>query len=440
MVPHLKTALSGPLLALERRFLEFSAPIEQWLRGQWQEHCPPFYASCDLRNAGFKLAPVDTNLFPGGFNNLNPAFLPLCVHAAMSAVERFCPSACKLLLIPENHTRNLYYLQNVAQLAAILAQTGLEVRIGSLLPDLAVPRKIELPLGGSILLEPLTRHGERLGLADFNPCAILLNNDLSGGLPALLAGTSDQVILPPLHAGWFVRRKSRHFAAYDQVSREFADLLDIDPWLIAPDFVACGALDFQTRQGEAALAEAVSGVLEKTRRKYREYGIDETPYAVIKADAGTYGMGVMTVRDASAVLGLSRRERNKMSVIKEGQAVSEVIVQEGVPTFETVRDAVAEPVVYLFDRFVVGGFYRVHTTRGKHENLNSPGMKFEPLAFETGCNLPDCRDNPDAPPNRFYAYGVIARLASLAAALELEATAPAGVEAQAAAPCLAEAA
>jgi glutamate--cysteine ligase len=438
MVPHLKTALNGPLLALERRFLEFSAPIEQWLRAQWQEHRPPFYASCDLRNAGFKLAPVDTNLFPGGFNNLNPAFLPLCVHAAMSAVERFCPSACKLLVIPENHTRNLYYLQNVAQLAAILGQTGLEVRLGSLLPDLAEPRRIALPLGQSLLLEPLVRHGGRLGLADFNPCAILLNNDLSGGVPDLLAGLSEQVLLPPLCAGWFVRRKSRHFAVYDTVAHAFADLLDIDPWLIAPDSIACGALDFQTRQGEEALADAVSGVLARAARKYREYGISEPPYAVIKADAGTYGMGVMTVHDASAVIGLSRRERNKMSVIKEGQTVSEVIVQEGVPTFERVRDAVAEPVVYLFDRYVVGGFYRVHTARGKHENLNSPGMQFEPLAFETGCNLPDCRDNPDAPPNRFYAYGVVARLASLAAAMELEAMLPAG--AAHFAPCLAEAA
>ena len=80
MVPHLTTALTGPLLELERRFLDSSTQIEQWLRAQWQEHTPPFYSSCDLRNSGFKLAPVDTNLFPGGFNNLNAAFLPLCVH------------------------------------------------------------------------------------------------------------------------------------------------------------------------------------------------------------------------------------------------------------------------------------------------------------------------------------------------------------------------
>jgi glutamate--cysteine ligase len=81
VVPHLKTALAGPLLDLERRFLDRMPEIEHWLRTQRQEREIPFYASVDLRNAGFKLAPVDTNLFPGGFNNLNPESLPLCVQA-----------------------------------------------------------------------------------------------------------------------------------------------------------------------------------------------------------------------------------------------------------------------------------------------------------------------------------------------------------------------
>ncbi|MGB7535292.1 MAG: glutamate--cysteine ligase, partial [Azonexus sp.] len=157
MVPHLTTALTGPLLELERRFLDSSTQIEQWLRAQWQEHTPPFYSSCDLRNSGFKLAPVDTNLFPGGFNNLNAAFLPLCVQAAMVAIEKICPEARNLLLIPENHTRNLFYLQNVAQIAAILRQTGLNVRLGSMLPEITRPTPVQLPNGQSLLLEPLVR-------------------------------------------------------------------------------------------------------------------------------------------------------------------------------------------------------------------------------------------------------------------------------------------
>ncbi len=431
MVPHLTTALNGPLLALESKLLNATPDIERWLRGQWQEHTPPFYGSVDLRNSGFKLAPVDMNLFPGGFNNLNSAFLPLCVQAAMSAIDKICPSAKNLLLIPENHTRNFFYLQNVAQLATILRLTGLNVRLGSLLPEIEKPTPIILPDGTTLLLEPLIRGQNRLGLEGFDPCAILLNNDLSAGIPPILQNLEEQFILPPLHAGWAVRRKSTHFAAYDEVASEFAQLLEIDPWQINPYFAVCSSVNFHERQGEECLSSSVDAVLGAIRKKYKEYAIDETPYVVVKADAGTYGMGVMTVKDASEIVGLNRKQRNKMSVVKEGMNVSQVIIQEGVHTHERVgkddKAGVAEPVVYMIDRYVVGGFYRVHSGRGKDENLNAPGMHFEPQAFETSCSLPDQCQNPDAPPNRFYAYGVVSRLAHLAASIELERTAPAEV-------------
>ena len=428
MVPHLKTALTGPLLELEKRFLDSATTIEQWMRAQWQDHLPPIYGSTDLRNAGFKLAPVDLNLFPGGFNNLNDAFMPLCVQAAQAAIERICPDARNLLLIPENHTRNQFYLQNVARLVSILQLTGLNVRIGSLLPDLLEPTTLELPNGATLTLEPLKRQGGRLGVAGFDPCAVLLNNDLSAGVPEVLRGLDEQWLIPPLHAGWHARRKSRHAAAYDRVAREFADVIGIDPWRINPEFGVCGEINFHERTGEECLASQVDSLLTRIRAKYKEYGVSETPFVVVKADAGTYGMGVMTVRDASEVVGLNRRQRNKMAVVKEGLQVQEVIIQEGVHTFESLEGAVAEPVVYMMDHYVVGGFYRVHTERGRDENLNAPGMHFEPLAFDTCCTLPDSGQGPDAPPNRFYAYGVVARLALLAASVEIEETAPAELE------------
>ena len=101
-VPHLTTALNGPLLQLESHLLDRQADVEAWLREQWLQTPAPFYASVDLRNAGFKLAPVDTNLFPAGFNNLNPAFMPLCIQAAQAAVERICPTARRVLIIAAN--------------------------------------------------------------------------------------------------------------------------------------------------------------------------------------------------------------------------------------------------------------------------------------------------------------------------------------------------
>ncbi len=421
MVPHLTTAQTGPLLELEQHILDSMPRIEHWLRTQLIEHGAPFYASVDLRNSGFKLAPVDTNLFPGGFNNLNPDFLPLCVQAAMAAVGKICPDAQRFMLIPENHTRNTYYLQNVAALSRILRQAGLTVRIGSLLPDLQQPMSLELPDGGSLTLEPVRRKGNRLQLDDgYNPCAILLNNDLSGGIPEILQDL-EQSLIPPLQAGWAVRRKSNHFAAYNHVAGEFAELLGIDPWLVNPYFSTCEEVNFQERTGEECLAAKVDDLLQRIRAKYREYDVEHEPFVIVKADAGTYGMGVMSVKSPDDVRDLNRKQRNKMAVVKEGLEVSEVIIQEGVYTFESINDAVAEPVVYMIDHYVVGGFYRVHTGRGVDENLNAPGMHFEPLAFETPCSLPDCAGNPDALPNRFYAYGVVARLALLAAAIELEA-------------------
>src|SRR5438128_7584734 len=188
MVPHLTTSLTGPLHDIERIVLDQRPEIERWFRTQWQEHAVPFYASVDLRNAGFKLAPVDTNLFPGGFNNLNPAFLPLCVQAIQTAVERVCPDARGILLVPENHTRNTFYLQNVAALEGILRQAGMRVRLGTLNPEITTTTPIELPSGGVLRLEPLIRNNHRIALDNFDPCMVLLNNDLSAGPPAVPQG------------------------------------------------------------------------------------------------------------------------------------------------------------------------------------------------------------------------------------------------------------
>ena len=425
MVPHLITALNGPINELEQRILESMPAIERWFRLEWMEHTPPFYTSVDVRNAGFKLAPVDTNLYPGGWNNLTPEMLPLAVQAAMAAIEKICPEAKNLLLIPEKHTRNSFYLQNVQRLMQIFGSAGLNVRLGTLDEGVTEPTSLPLPDGSALTLEPLVRSRRRLGLKDFDPCTILLNNDLSAGIPEVLENLHEQYLLPPLHAGWAVRRKSLHFQSYEEVAKKFAKLLGMDPWLINPMFARCGKVNFQEGTGQECVQSHADALLGKIRRKYKEYGIQEKPFVIVKADAGTYGMGIMTVRDAKDLDELSRRSRNKMSVIKDGQEVSEVIIQEGVPTYERMHDAVAEPVVYMIDRYVVGGFYRVHAERGIDENLNAPGASFVPLAFAEHHQLPKPGEKPGASaPNRFYMYGVIGRLAMLGASYELEATDP----------------
>ena len=420
-VPHLTTALTGPLDIIESVILDRQARIESWFRSQWRRTPAPLYASVDLRNAGYKIAPVDTNLFPGGFNNLNPAFESLCIQSAQSALERLDRPVDRALIIPENHTRNLHYLENLAVLQGIFEKAGFETRLGSLLPGLDEEMRIELAGGSSVCLEPLLREGAGVCVRNFRPDLLVLNNDLSSGVPEFLQGV-DQLILPPVKLGWSDRSKTVHFNFYRDIARDFAALLDIDPWLIEPLFRNCGEVDFMKRAGESCLSKNVESLLNAIRKKYEEYGITSAPFVMIKADSGTYGMGVMSVQSPEEVHDLNRKQRTKMATVKEGQKVTKAIIQEGVHTHETwdKPNTVAEPVVYLIDQNVVGGFYRVHPQRATNENLNAPGMYFERLAFDECCNSPDKEQSPDAHPNRFYTYGVIARLASLAAGREMK--------------------
>ena len=423
MVPHLITALTGPINDLEARILDSMPAIERWFRLEWMEHTPPFYSSVDLRNAGFKLAPVDTNLYPGGFNNLTPEMLPLAVQAAMAAIEKICPEAKNLLLIPGPLIRNTFYLSNVQRLVRIFTQAGLNVRLGTLDTSITQPTPVALPDGTALVLEPLLRNRGRLGLKDFDPCTILLNNNLSAGVPKAIEHLYEQYLLPPLHAGWAKRRKLQHYQAYEEVAKKFAKLLGMDPWLINPMYAPCGAVDLGDDAGLGNLQTSVDALLTKVRRKYKEYGINEKPFVVVKADSGAHGFSPFIVRDAKDLADPARRGRNQGAAPDAG-ALS-LIVQEGVPTYERVNDAVAEPVVYMIDRYVVGGFYRVHAELGIDESLNAPGASYVPLAFAESHHLPKRGEKPGASaPNRFYMYGVLGRLAMLAASYEMEATDP----------------
>ena len=414
MVPHLITALNGPINELEQRILDSMPAIERWFRLEWMEHTPVFYSSVDVRNAGFKLAPVDTSLYPGGWNNLTPAMLPLAVQAAMVAIEKICPEAKNLLLIPENHNNNAsntFYLSSIAQLRRVFHMAGLNVRIGSIDPDIKQNTTVELPNGETIVLEPVIRSAQRLGLKDFDPCTILLNNELTKGVPGILEELHEQFLLPPLHGSGSIRRKSTHYKSYEDVCKRFGKLLGVDSWLINPMFSTCT---------DADLATTVDTLLAKIKKKYKEYGITDKPFVVVKTNHSSQsdkhtGSSVMMLRQSSEL------KNHKDIELFNG----ELVVQEGVLTKERMNDAVAEPVVYMMDRYVVGGFYRVHADRGMDENLCSPGSRYVPLAFAESTELPQPGVKAGASaPNRFYMYGVIGRLAMLAASYELEATDP----------------
>ena len=155
--------------------------------------------------------------------------------------------------------------------------------------------------------------------------------------------------------------------------------------------------------------------------KYERYGIDEKPYIMIKADSGTYGMGIIQVSDINDLKNINREQRTRMTKIKGGAPLNKVILQEGIYSNEkiNIKSDVVEPVIYSFGSSLLGGFYRIHEDKDYSENLNSPGMSFHPISFNDACISPDSNQPIHSDTNKFYIYGVIARLAILAAAKEL---------------------
>ena len=109
--------------------------------------------------------------------------------------------------------------------------------------------------------------------------------------------------------------------------------------MINPLFARCGEVDFRDTAGNDCLVSQVDQLLAAIREKYRTYEIKQKPFVIVKADAGTYGMGIMTVHDAAEVAAPNRKQRNKMAIVKEGLQVSEVIIQEGVHSYEKVESA-----------------------------------------------------------------------------------------------------
>jgi len=387
-----------------------SQDIEAWFEAEYAKTPPFFYTSVDLRHSGDKLAAIDTNLFPAGFNNLTPAAQERAVEAAKTRLKH----GEKVLIVPELHTRNKKYLDNLVVLTDILTRAGAEVQIGTLMEDQEEPLELVSANETALTQYPLKREGARLMTREgFDPDFILVNNDMTTGAPELLQGL-EQEVNPCTGMGWYRRKKSAHFQSYQQVVNQFGRDMGINSWRLQAEFQDCGQVNFKEMTGLECVAMAVEKLVHSLKEKYATYGVEREPVVFVKSDVGTYGMGVMTVRSGEEVMNMNRNTRKKMNVIKSGTLNTSVIIQEGIPTIDKVEGQSAEPMLYLVQGQAVGGAYRVHSQRSAEENLNSVGMRFVPLCCDGNQPL-------DEPTHcDFRVLRLVAQLASLAAAREGE--------------------
>jgi len=138
----------NPKEHLATRIIARASELEAWHGRHASLAPPPFYCSLDLRDSGHKVVPVDSNLFPAGFNNICPDDRLASKPILKRAIERMLGAhGRKILILPEAHTSNGWYIENLFYLREMLTQAGLDVRVGwvpSLMEGESVPDRLEL--------------------------------------------------------------------------------------------------------------------------------------------------------------------------------------------------------------------------------------------------------------------------------------------------------
>ncbi|MEC8927049.1 MAG: glutamate--cysteine ligase [Candidatus Thermoplasmatota archaeon] len=335
----------GPaiLAELEARIIEKKDDLETWFAAKRAELKMPIYGSVDIRDANWKVAVVDANQYPAGFNNLNDGDIGAHLRAAIGNLRH-------VHIWPESHTRNPAYSNNIEALTTILENEGYAVTHGIL----------EIKPG-----EPVSCQGAI-------PDLILLNNDLTEGpLPNL-----GVPVLPSPEMGWHRRRKSAHFKAAQPFLNEVAELLEIDPWFISTHWIVSEDKCLEKETCRTLLAAEVDEFLTYLQLKYDQFGIEGTPTLFVKNDAGTYGLGILEITSGEELLNLSNRKMNKLTYGKGGADAEDFLIQEGVPSALSWDDMVVEPVAYCANGRVGGWFYRANAKKGEMANLNSPSSIF----------------------------------------------------------------
>jgi glutamate--cysteine ligase len=397
--------------SLHKRILENCAKVQNWFKDRSRTLAFPIYSSFDIRDAGFKVGPVDANIFPAGFNNICLTDREESVDIAREFLDsHYSPEVTRLLLLTEEHTQNPYYWDNISALQAILEGAGREV-------CLAIPKDLEGPLsitsasGKTMTLHSARREGRSVSCDGFKPDLIISNNDFSQEYDEW-ARDLDTPMNPPRELGWYRRRKDRFFRIYNEFAGEFGELLKMDPWMFQVETEVFADFKVDDEDSRNDLSARAQILYDRIKSKYADHGIDREPFLFIKNNAGTYGLGVIQAKHPEEIRNWSYKARKKMKAAKGGREVSEVIIQEGIPTTTVAEGGkTAEPVIYMIGCQLAGGFLRAHGEKSADESLNSPGAVFQRLCLAdlnvkmAGCPMEN-------------SYGWIARLAFLSVAKE----------------------
>lgn len=348
--------------------------VDKWFSSKMSNNTP-IYTSVDIRNSGFKTAPVDTNLFPSGFNNLTKSSQNKASQLLYEFLQTHYSKAHNIAICAESFTRNANYWQHIKTLVQLLSEKHINIRVVILNDEKTIKEIAEL--SGIDIYSIITKDNFLFTSDNWPIDLVILNNDLTDGPPREF-NNSQTIITPSPHRGWFYRSKFKHFLAYKNIATEFCKQLSLDPWLLSTYVDISHNICFREKKGFNELATKIDSLLTSIENKYREYNINKRPYVLIKADHGTLGRGIISIHNSDELFNLSKKDRYGINTIKGNVINKNILIQEGIETIETYNNYSSEHTIYSIKGQVAGGFTRYNTIKNNEDNLNSKGMIITP--------------------------------------------------------------
>ena len=342
--------------------------VEQWFFEKIKDKPLPFYSSFDIRDSDSKVACVDANVFPAGFNNICEEDQKRASFLIKAYFKKTHPLVKQIILLAEEHTRNLYYWDNVFVIKSLIEHAGFKITVCVPGKHIKSPQEFTTANGRKICVQLLNKAKGDL---------IISNNDFSVkyDLPSHIKYN------PPVKMGWFIRKKHNFFKEYNLLAEEFASLLKIKAWHLTVETELFSPFDMESKENLSKLKYRANLMLKSLKEKQKVF-LDEEPYLFLKNNSGTYGLGIMNVHDSKDLDQFGYKTRKKMQATKGETRISEIIIQEGIPTaLHSTDNQSAEPVIYMIGQHVAGGFLRSHRKKDHKMNLNSPGAVFRRLCM-----------------------------------------------------------
>lgn len=393
---------------VHQRILQNMDQVCQWYKKVSADVAVPVYSSYDIRDSGYKITNVDANIYPAGFNNICPTDKETSIGLMGEYIRgHYGSSIKKILLVTEEHTQNAFYWENVGAIKDLIEGAGFEMRIAF---AKEMPEDFVATSSTGRTFQVGSAMPNSALLKEFQPDLIISNNDFSESHEEW-AQTVTLPVNPPRELGWYQRKKSRYFAHYNDLVNEFCEVAGLDPFLMRVETEEFSDFEIENPESRLKLAAQVDAFLAKLKKEYVARGIQQEPFAFVKNNAGTYGLGVVRVTSGSEVKDWNNKSRKKMKAAKGGREIDEVIIQEGIPSVLTADGATAEPVVYMIGCELAGGFLRTHAEKDGTESLNSPGAVYKKMCVS------DLAVDPKGCPKE-NVYGWSAKLGLLAIARE----------------------